>query len=57
MRVVDRLRGRARSKAVERKLFETIAAGLLKEMAEEESSSVSGPGNNGCCSCCSADDK
>jgi hypothetical protein len=51
------LRGRARAKAVERKLFETIAAGLLKEMAEEESSSVSRPGNNGCCSCCSADDK
>jgi hypothetical protein len=57
MWIFDRLRGRTRDKVVERKLFKTIAAGLLKEMAEKEPSAVSKSGNNGCCSCCSADAK
>ena len=57
MRTSDRLRGRTRDKAVERKLFETIAAVLLKEMAEEEPSAISKPGNNDCCFCCSAEAK
>ena len=47
MRIFERLRRRDRT--LERKLFETIVAGLVAAMPEEKFVPVRKQGNTGCC--------
>jgi hypothetical protein len=55
MRIFKRLPGRTRMAEVERRLFETIVAGLLQETtAEEDSALRPGRKEGSCCACCSA---
>jgi hypothetical protein len=49
MRIFERLRRRVRDRTLERKLFETIVAGLVEAMPEEEPVAVRRQGNTGCC--------
>jgi hypothetical protein len=52
------LRGCSRSNgAIERKLFEAIADGLLRKLEDGTSPPVLTHSEAHCCSCCSADEK
>lgn len=55
MRIFERLRRRDRSEGIERKLVETIAFDLLRQIDEEIPITV--VRESGCRSCCSASDK
>lgn len=58
MRIFERLRGRGRSdSAIERKLFEAIADGLLRKLDDGTSPPVLARSEGHCCSCCSAEEK
>ncbi len=58
MRIFERLRGRSRSdSAIERKLFEAITDGLLRNLEDGTSPPVLARSEAHCCSCCSAEEK
>jgi hypothetical protein len=54
MRLFDRLPGRRRVVAVQKKLLETIVTGLA-QAATDDTETTPEPGRGSCCSCCSAE--